>query len=157
LPFAALTDLVTLFNERRAATTKLEQAAGKIIARVFHRNGRPIRDLRKAWATACNSAGVPGRLFHDLRRCASRNLRRAGVSESVAMKVTGHLTPSIFKRYDIVDETDIGDALGSSRARFRAQLAKNLLFVGLEKPRKWVVRKAVIIISANPSASSAPP
>jgi hypothetical protein len=28
------------------------------------------------------------------------------------MRTTGHLTPSIFKRYDIVDETDIGTKFG---------------------------------------------
>src|SRR5262249_43220872 len=39
----------------------------------------------------------------DLRRTAVRNLERAGVSRSAAMKLTGHLTESIYRRYAIMD------------------------------------------------------
>ncbi len=78
---------------------------------VFNRAGRQIKDFRDAWQTACEAAGVKGLLIHDLRRSAARNLRRAGVAESVAMKITGHKTPSIFKRYDITDEKDIREAI----------------------------------------------
>jgi len=78
---------------------------------VFHRDGEPVREIRKSWATACAKAGVPGRLFHDLRRCGARNLIRSGVAQSVAMRVTGHETDSMFRRYAIVDTEDLKAAI----------------------------------------------
>jgi Cu/Ag efflux protein CusF len=85
---------------------------------VFTRsNGKPVRDFRGSWAKACEQAGVPGLLFHDLRRTAARNLRKAGVAEGVIMKIGGWRTRSVFERYAIVSQADIAEALGRLELR----------------------------------------
>ncbi len=78
---------------------------------VFTRGDKPIRDFRKRWKNLCTAAGVPGLLFHDLRRTAARNLRAAGVPEEIIMRIAGWKTSSVFKRYAIVDKTDVRVAL----------------------------------------------
>jgi integrase len=83
---------------------------GQIVPLVFHRNGRRIKSVRKAWNTACVKAGYPGRLLHDMRRSVVRNLERDGVPRSAAMAMVGHKTESIYRRYAIVDAALLRDA-----------------------------------------------
>jgi integrase len=77
---------------------------------VFHRMGRPIHTFYKAWRSACEAAGIPGRHFHDFRRSTVRNLTRAGVPDKVAMDMTGHKTRSVYDRYNITSGEDLREA-----------------------------------------------
>ena len=91
---------------------------------VFHRNGRPIKDYRGSWKKSCEKAQVPGRIPHDFRRTAVRNLERAGVPRSVAMQLTGHKTESVYRRYAIVSESDLAEGVAKLAALHRANLDK---------------------------------
>jgi integrase len=84
-------------------------------------------NFRKVWNKTCHNLGLgkyvtvkpdgtptqqyDGLHAHDFRRSAARNLIKAGVSETVAMKITGHKTTSMFRRYAIQNIDDVRDAL----------------------------------------------
>jgi integrase len=117
--FPLTAKLRTVLAAQHAEHERLKKA-GQIEPWVFFRmvaKGRggekkpkAITSLNKAWKAACRAAGCPGRIPHDLRRTAVRNLVRAGISERVAMMMTGHKTPSVFQRYNIVSDGDLREA-----------------------------------------------
>ena len=128
-PCSALPELQELLEEQHERTKACELETDQIIPWVFHRNGNPIKTFRVQWQRACKKAGVPGRYVHDLRRTAVRNLERAGVPRSVAMKLSGHKTESIFRRYAIVSESDLADGV---------KKLGTLLKTDLSEPKKVV-------------------
>ncbi len=132
LPFGAVPALRELLEAQREYTRQVELRTGQIVPWLFHREGKRVKSIRQAWRTACLKAGLwewaldedgnqlldrgkpvrrASKIPHDFRRTAVRNLVRAGVSEKVAMAVTGHLTRSVFARYEIVNSGDVRDGL----------------------------------------------
>jgi integrase len=119
-------ELRRLLTEQVARVDALQREHGVVVRWVFpHLDGVPagaagvkhrpvigerIKSFRRAWATACTKAGRPGLLVHDLRRSGIRNLVRAGVSQQIAMRISGHKSANVFARYDIVSPDDLRDA-----------------------------------------------
>ena len=119
--FPLTADLRALLERRRVVTRARERELGRLVPLVFTRpNGTPVGSFNKAWATACRAVGVPGRVLHDFRRTAVRNLVRAGVSERVAMQMVGWKSRQMLDRYHIVSAADLIDAakkLDAARAQ----------------------------------------
>jgi hypothetical protein len=54
-------------------------------------------------------------VWHDTRQSAVTHLVAAGVPEVVAMSVSGHADPNVFKRYNCVDDVQ-ADAIERQQA-----------------------------------------
>jgi integrase len=104
-------ELVELIERREEARSVKNDSGVLLSSLVFHRDGARIDEFRKSWATACKKTGCEGRLFHDLRRSAARQLIRSGVSKDVCRQLGGWKTDSMFSRYNICDEEDLRDAM----------------------------------------------
>ncbi len=103
-------ELQELLTAQRAVTDKLQREKGVICPWVFHRSGKRIKSYDGAWRSACRKAGLPGRHVHDFRRTTVRRIEQAGISRSVGMKLTGHKTESVYRRYAIVSQSDLEEA-----------------------------------------------
>jgi integrase len=104
-------EMSSVLEVQRERVRTIERAQACVIPWVFVQgDGRRIKDLRGAWRKACKDAGVPGRLVHDFRRTAVRNLERAGVPRSAAMRMTGHKTEAVYRRYAIADSVMLQEA-----------------------------------------------
>jgi integrase len=66
--------------------------------------------IRTTFLKACHMMGIEDFRFHDLRHTFNTNMRKAGVDQSVIMKLTGHKTAAMFHRYNTVDTADAKEA-----------------------------------------------
>lgn len=89
----------------------------------FRGRGKRIKDFREAWSDAIERADLQDSLgwFHDLRRSAARNMVNAGLDQSVAMKIGGWKTDSVFRRYRIVPRRDLQRAADKMNEFFKAE------------------------------------
>jgi len=73
---------------------------------VFHRDGKPVKDFRAVWDKTCEAVGLQGKIFHDYRKTAVRDLIRSVIPKRVAMQISGHRSRNVFDRYHIVNSED---------------------------------------------------
>jgi integrase len=112
LPYAANALLVGLIRSRREATRTIERRTRRLVRHVFaNAEGHSLRTgFHDAWEKARKAAGLPSALIHDLRRTFARDCVRAGLAEATIMKLAGWETASVFRRYAIVNESDLAEA-----------------------------------------------
>ncbi len=78
---------------------------------VFNFRGHGLKDPKTAFLRACERGNISDFHFHDLRHCAVTNFRKAGVSDSTIMSISGHKTHAVFRKYDRIDRDDRKEAL----------------------------------------------
>jgi integrase len=82
---------------------------------LFHTDGKPLGPMRSELKRTCALLGIPygredGVVFHDTRHSAVTNLIASGTGEAAAMSITGHVDPSVFKRYNVRRDAVQADA-----------------------------------------------
>jgi integrase len=65
---------------------------------------------KDSYCSTVKGAGITDFRFHDLRHCTSTNLQRAGVDTAIAMKIVGHKSEKMWKRYNSIAERDLTQA-----------------------------------------------
>ena len=77
---------------------------------VFTYQGHSMAEMKRSFATACKQASIEGLTFHDLRHTFNTNAYRAGVPIPTIMKITGHKSIAMFRRYTTISLEDLKEA-----------------------------------------------
>jgi integrase len=148
-PFMVIPELADMLRSQWEKAISHEMATGQATPWVFNWSARgtikPMhpKALYRRWEKARTAAGVPERIPHDFRRTVVRNLERAGVPRSVAMKLTGHKTEAVYRRYAIVCEADLTEglkklaALEENRQATPTDFSHSLATIPTPKPQIW--------------------
>jgi len=99
--------LVPLATSVRHALTELFKVRSLLTNMVFLYNGRSVGSVKSAFKTALKEAEMENFRFHDLRHRVSTNRRRPGVDTVTAMKIVGHKSERMYKRYNNVNDEDL--------------------------------------------------
>lgn len=100
---------IPLTTDMLSILSSIERREG--IPYVFLRKGQRIKSIKDSFETAIKKAQIEGFTFHDLRHTCITNWRRAGIDNLTSMKMSGHKSLTVFKRYNTVEEMDLLDAL----------------------------------------------
>ena len=149
-------EIKDIIERRRQEMLHDEGDTARVCLHIFHRNGDPVAELCKSWQTAAIAAGLGimvckkcagdgpekscrkcktprkyrGKLFHDLRRSAVRNMVKAGANTQIAKAWSGHKTDSMFYRYCIVTTDDMREVLKKTEAYRKEQREKVVAIAG---------------------------
>jgi integrase len=143
-------ELLDIVERRRAALPREKNGTVQLSEFIFHRSGTAVAEIRKSWQTGAIAAGLgimvcpkcesrrtekycqecktarkyEGKLFHDLRRTAVRNMVKAGVNTQVAKQWSGHKSDSMFERYSILSTDDMREAAKKTEEYRKSQREK---------------------------------
>jgi integrase len=74
---------------------------------VFTCDGRPVKEVKRSFKTACKRSGIENFTFHDLRHTCINNWRLQGHDYFRIMAASGHKTMNVFKRYNTVTDEEL--------------------------------------------------
>ena len=100
---------VPIHPEVRNVLGKILKVPSLYSDRLFHRDGQSINEhhIRTAHEDTCKQAGIADFTLHDFRHTCINNWRKAHHDYFKIMAASGHKTISVFKRYNLVNESEV--------------------------------------------------